>query len=144
MGKLDCRQVKELAISFIANQLSETLHNSVLEHLMECNDCFEYYCRKASSLNQRLNLDKKISMPTTDVDTFYVNWTDAVKNNDLSALMQSKAIRDSVQENYNVADDGSEDEVFREFGLFLIKKICQKIDHLENCLSKSEEASKNA
>lgn len=69
----------------------------------------------------------------TSIKIPYESWTEACKVTDLTILMQAKAVRDSVYERYNVGVD--EEEIFRDFGLFIMKKICQKIDHLEKCLT---------
>lgn len=149
---------KHFAEPFIKKEVSRKLHNEILDHLVDCKECFQYYIRVAEKLKRSIEFEngsaKLIVDPKNktikeiessgvhkgEMENPYQNWTEACKLTDLSVLMQVKAVRDSVHEVYDVEE--GESEIFRDFGLFIIKKICQKVDHLENCL-KLEEAKRN-
>ncbi len=142
--------------AFIRKEVSEKLYGEILDHLTECDDCFKYYLEKVKEMSKDIDIKQRdtiftiktnrekleISEPklTENVQNPYINWVEACKVTDLSVLMQAKAVRDSVREVYDVEE--GESEIFRDFGLFVIKKICQKIDHLEKCLALAETERK--
>ena len=72
-------------------------------------------------------------------------WTTAYKLNDYSELMNVKAVRDVLNSAKNDTLDEEQAECNREFTMYITKKICQKIDHLEKCLKlKESEGKKDA
>lgn len=143
---------RHFAEAFIRKEVSKKLYGEILDHLAECDDCFKYYVEKAKEMSRDIDIKQgdtiftiktdgeklEIQEPTLteSVQNPYINWVEACRVTDLSVLMQAKAVRDSVKEVYDVEE--GESEVFRDFGLFVIKKICQKIDHLEKCLTLAE------
>lgn len=151
MSYISCSTVRHFAEAFVKDELSNKLHDEIVDHIIGCEKCFNYIVTIAKKLGCTAIIEKSTETlslveptPKKDVPTIskgvynlYDTWTDASKACDLSVLMQLKAVRDSVTEKYEVPE--GESEIFRKFGLFIIKKICQKIDHLETCY-KLEEA----
>lgn len=153
MSSISCATVRHFAPAFLRDELSNKLHDEIVDHIIVCEKCFKYIVTLASKMGctaiiEKSNkissqaetpIKKEVPSIAKGVYNLYDTWTDASKACDLSVLMQLKAVRDSVTEKYDV--DENEEETFRNFGLFVIKKICQKIDHLETCY-KLEEAKK--
>lgn len=136
--KMNCKMCKSLMLPFIQGYLTDNLHNKILQHLEKCPDCMREYLLKASNMNVQLSFKPKVTAPVKINDSLYKSYVDALKAEDLTVLMNVKAVRDCTIEcaEINETKDESESETFRDFSFFLIKKICQKVDLLEKCLTK--------
>ncbi|MCM1324171.1 MAG: hypothetical protein NC218_08410 [Acetobacter sp.] len=143
MGAISCTTARHFAEAYIRGELSNKLHDEITDHITACKKCFNFYVETARDLGEIMIVDhsdsrkikeeksKPVAKINRGVYNLYDTWVDAAKATDLSLLMQLKAVRDSVTENYDVPE--GESEIFRDFGMFIIKKICQKIDHLNAC-----------
>lgn len=155
---LSCATVKYFAEAFVKDEISDKLHDEIVDHIIGCEKCFNYIVtiantlqcpaiierrfKQSQSTDTEVNKVEKKNAPVSSkgVYNLYNSWTDAAKVCDLSILMQLKAVRDCSMEIFEVPE--GESETFRDFGLFIIKKICQRIDHLEKCYNLKDAKAK--
>jgi len=157
-----CSYVESLRHDYFTHQLTNNQMHLVVNHLRKCSKCLASYFEYATSIGiefdivrevLKINLkypkdenyteDEPIEEPspedTNAVTKFIANaWTIAAKEEDYYKLMNSRAIRDCVKERSALSDNENTSEQQRAFNLYLIQKICQKIDHLELCYNLKE------
>lgn len=161
----NCEYVRSLMKAYFMHSATNKQIHTVVNHLKKCHSCFKYYLEYAESVGLEFDLTREIikahykyplseseSEPDCDDDSYddnattntdlmeYVKnvWYNAAAEEDYFKLMNSKAIRDCVKEANELANNEDTSEAQREFKLFLIKKICQKLDHLEACYNMKE------
>lgn len=103
---------------------------------------------KCSTIVAIRHLDRKKEMfkkyeSREGTRTLCDKWATASRMNDYSELTKVHAIRQIMLNAKNDYRDEELGESYRQFNNFLYKKICQKIDFLENCF-KIEEKSEDA
>lgn len=176
-----CDIVKRKADDYLFPCLSICQMDIILEHLVKCKECRNYYINYAKKKNYHFNLVREIfrlemrslndciyqgkrlrsmtALLTEDdqpkkskkelMQDEEVNqkskdneWSEYYIRSDYSFLMNAKAVREiMLSQNEQAREIQSNDELGNnqsKFTRFLVKKVCQKIDHLEKCLAIKE------
>ena len=150
MSKITCTKARYFAERYIKGEVSDKLKEEILEHITDCDECFQYYMDLAKTMRRNLDLDA-FTISNAECDAMpkpanvvrknksiveicpYTTWSDACRATDLTVMMQVKALRDFFTETVDVNE--GESEIFRNFGLYICRKICQRVDHLEACFN---------
>lgn len=162
MHKIDfsCSMVLSLKKQFFGTGLNKYIEDNVIRHLLTCKECRRIYSDYAKEVGyKKFNLityaikfcehNKDFSSSKTreylsevqDNKTVRIHsrlWTRAAVNFDIEKLMNMRAFRDLSRE-YN-SPTGLD---YSEFIKHVTLKIAKRIDHLEECLLKSEEVEIN-
>lgn len=134
---MNCAMARALKWSYFGVGLNEFAEEELINHLLNCPRCRKEYEEYAKQINwgdfdiedialkfkHKMIEDKKASKET---------WMLKFQNKKVIKLATSKAIRDIILNERNI-----------KFQEFLVKKICQKLDHLEECYNKEGEKVKN-
>lgn len=150
MSKITCTEARYFAERYIRGEVSNKLKGEISEHIAVCDDCFQYYLDLAKAMRRNLDMGA-FPIPNIESDAApksanvviknksivdmcpYTTWSDACRATDLTVMMQVKALRDFFTETVDVNE--GESEMFRNFGLYICRKICQRVDHLEACFN---------
>lgn len=133
-----CRNICNKSNDYFYGRLSKEDKYEVISHLLNCKKCLAKYINDAASVGLSFDLLRECLHLGLNMDNASLaqdKWSSAAKSGDLTELMNIKAVRDIVLSTKNDTTDEDFSDKIRQFGLFLIKKICQKIDHLEQCLA---------
>jgi len=176
-----CDIVKRKADDYLFPCLSICQMDIILEHLVKCKECRNYYINCAKKKNYHFNLVREIfrlemrslndciyqgkrlrsmtalltegkqpqkpqkePMQNKEVDQKRKDseWSEHYIRSDYSFLMNAKAVREiMLSQNEQAREMQNSDELGdnqSKFTRFLVKKVCQKIDHLEKCLAMKE------
>lgn len=127
--EFNCGLVRSLKWSYFGIGVNPCAEKKIIEHLLSCPKCrkeYEEYARKSNWGEFDVeDIASKYRMKIEELGKPKDEWITKYKNKEVIRLAASKAIREvmmSVKQ--------------REFGEFLIKKICQRLDHLEACYNK--------
>lgn len=154
-----CSMVLSMKKIFFGTGLNMWVEDNVLRHLLTCKKCREIYNQYAKEVGYKnFNLIKyciKFSeqhkgyqlktteylSETKDNKVYRIHshlWTRAASNFDIDKLMNMRAFRDLAME-YN-SPTGMD---YSDFMKYIALKIAKRIDHLEECLLKTEEQISN-
>lgn len=142
---------------YFAGSVATPMKDRLLAHIIECKECRKAYREWASEIGQSFNIAKHVKQIKMDIQANYVNlecrsykayeehrkkvpavakinlsFADAARKEDYATIMNCKAIRDFVREDFDVQP--GQEVVYRRFGVFMTIKIAEKIDYLEKCL----------
>lgn len=127
----NCSLVRSLRWSFFGVGVNKCAEKKIIEHLLKCKKCRQEYEDYAKKVNwgkfDVYDLAQKFKKKYEADDSTQYTWIDKYKNKEVIKLAASKAIREIIMYENNV-----------NFQRFLTKKMCQKLDHLENCYNKEE------
>ena len=132
---MNCAMARALKWSYFGTGLNNFAEEELINHLLNCPACRKEYEEYAKKCNWgEFNVEdiaakfgEKVKSKEEEV-----TWLEKYKNKQVIKLAVSKAIREIILE-----------ERDRKFSAFLVKKLCQKLDHLEECYKK-ERTKKNA
>lgn len=155
---ISCDSCRERVAEFFRKELTPEVYELCLIHMVGCDSCHKFYVKYAKEKgysfdlakrlikfsNQRKDLVsprtpdriKKMTKKSGTMTSICKQdrWTRAAIRYDVSELMQVQAFRDFAIEYDPKYDKGDTD--YGDFYKFITKKICQKIDFLENCLDR--------
>lgn len=154
-----CDMVLSLKKIFFGTGLNVFVEDEVLRHLLTCKKCRTAYTEYAKEVGYKKfniinysiqfvenNKDFKASKTREYLSEVKGNkkfrvlsrpWTRAANNFDIYKLMSLKAFRDlSLEYNSPTGMD------YSDFVKYMSLKIAKRIDHLEECLIKTEELEK--
>lgn len=159
---IDCNITSIFCQKFFNNDLKTKLKDMVFAHVLECQKCQNKYSNYAREIGLKgwtpheaafkfiseLSLeDYERYTKTRDIliDTYKYshddfvksNWVDKVEEYKVEELLQLQPFRDLINEYNNKVDKGDVDYV--PYYKHIMKKIAQKIDHLEECYKKDTE-----
>lgn len=161
-----CTMVKAIIKDFFNGKVAPKVKDMIIAHLLSCHNCEDVYINYAMEIGlvkwSPLNAAKKFIAEcgeddflcertnlaldgldinySSDSELKFDQWTRAAKAWNIGKLKKVKAFSDLIiNMDYLVhkSDEDKDDHV--EFLRYETKKICQKIDHLELCLAKSED-----
>ena len=135
---MNCSMARALKWSYFSTGLNSFAEEELINHLLNCPNCrkeYEDYAKQikwgefdiediALKFKHKSSVEKKSSNET---------WMFKFNNKKGIKLAVSKAIRDIILNEKNI-----------NFQEFLVKKICQKLDHLEECYKKEGGEKQNA
>lgn len=133
-----CKNICNKSNDYFYGRLSKEDKLEIISHLLKCKKCLAKYVNDAASVGLSFDLLREclhLGLSINDVKSAQDKWSFAARSGDLTELMNVQAIRDIVLSTKNDTTDEDFSDKIRQFGLFLIKKMCQKIDHLEQCLA---------
>lgn len=135
---MNCTMARALKWSYFGIGINGYTEQELIEHLLNCPKCRKEYEEYAKHIGWgEFNIEDiaaKFKQQHKDrLDKENNTWMFKYSNDQVIRLAASKAIRQIMMSEKN-----------EKFGRFLIKKICQKLDHLEQCYEKEYEESKNA
>lgn len=159
-SKINCSMCLTFVKPFFSNDLSPTVRDHVLAHLLACPNCakkfvsyakeiglkqwkvvdaaMDFITKKDKYHNARnlIHTQEELSHLGLDKEMEIRSkvWTRAANMMDMEKLMQMKSFRDLMQEDVTYRQDEMLD--YYEFGKFLALKLAQKVDHLEECYLK--------
>lgn len=155
--KIGCHTVELCRAAFFNGVLSSNVRSMIVEHLVACQSCLKYYCSYAKQNEITAFLDSRFKkcITTTDlraeINTAYeeaieqlrgkgevtgefAHWVDYIESDSYIKVLQVKSVRDFVKEYNHDFDDGNTD--YEKWAKFMAKKMCQKVDFLEDCFKK--------
>lgn len=164
--ELKCAMVRAMVKDFFNDRTKGKVKDMIIAHLLTCHNCENMYinysldigltswtplkaakkflveCGEDDFLCERTHLALGSDVVTTECDSEVIldQWTRAAKGWNIGKLKKVKAFSDLIigMDYLLNKSEESQDDHF-EFLKYETKKICQKIDHLELCLSKSGE-----
>lgn len=127
--EFNCGLVRALKWSYFGIGVNQCAEQKIIEHLLSCPKCrkeYEEYAKKVGWGKFDVeDIANKYRMKTEDMGKPKEEWITKFNNREVIRLAASKAVREvmmSVKQ--------------KDFGEFLVKKICQRLDHLEACYNK--------
>lgn len=163
---LTCQVCSNLMSLYFNDRLIPILKLKILKHIRSCVACYnEYNEYSKKHLGTCFNLDDEVDIIATkanikdtviklrekkkEIETKFNNadfetskskdftkdyYTQAALDYDLVVLLSLQSFSDFVNEYNKAVDVGDVD--YKPFYQFMAKKMCQKIDHLEECFGK--------
>lgn len=155
--EIDCRLAACLMRIFFNANITTSIKDSIVTHLIRCNSCRQKYEEYAKAIGTKFEIDEEIkkiydeydniakeesatmeskekNSKVTKVRTYY----DMAKEKDISSLMNVQSVRERFKEQYN-ANDIEYMKKLQEFGWYLAEEMCKRIDTLENLYKLSGE-----
>lgn len=153
--EIDCRLAASLMRIFFNANITTSIKDSIITHLIKCKSCRQKYEDYAKAIGQKFELDNEINKiyeeydaiideESTNMDekstevikkkTYY----EIAKEKDISSLMNVQSVRERFKEQYSV-DDEDYMKRLQDFGWYLAEEMCKKIDVLENLYKLSGE-----
>lgn len=133
---MNCSMARALKWSYFGVGINRFAEEELINHLLNCPKCRKEYEEYAKKIDWgEFNIEDiaaKFKNKHPDEKKDEDTWISKYQDEKIIKLAVSKAIREVILTERN-----------RDFANFLIKKICQKLDHLEQCYKK-EEDKKNA
>lgn len=133
----NCNLVRSLKWSYFGVGVNDFAEKAIIEHLLSCPKCrkeYEEYAKKVGWGKFDIeDIANKYKNKITELGKPKEAWITKYNNKEVIRLAASKAVREVMM---SVKD--------RKFGEFLIKKICQRLDHLELCYSKEIELNEKS
>ncbi len=135
---MNCAMARALKWSYFGIGINAFAEEELINHLLNCPKCRKEYEEYAKQINWgKFDIEdialkfkhKLIEENKNESET----WMLRLQNKKVIKLATSKAIREIIL--------SEKDKDFKEF---LIKKVCQKLDHLEECYKKEGNNTTNA
>lgn len=134
MSNMNCNLVQSLKWSFFGIGVNDVCEKAIIEHLLSCQKCrksYEEYAKKVGWGKFDVeDVATKYRNKTTALNKPKDSWMVKYQNEEIIRLAASKAIRQIIMSVKN-----------KDFCDFLVKKVCQKLDHLELCYEKEAEVT---
>lgn len=153
MSKISCSLATNLVGLFYDGDLSLSVEDMVLDHLVSCPSCRVFYgdyCKYHNLVTYHIFEDKLNNEHVTKEEirealdiirkehkykvTDNLRWVDYAQEWDIPKLCGLVSFRDFTKEYDPRRDDGTCD--YTDFNKFMALKFCKQIDFLEECLSK--------
>lgn len=160
--ELSCSTVLSMKKIFFGIGVNKYIEDNILRHLLTCEKCRKAYSSYAREVGYtKFNLityairfcenNKDMSNSKTkeylsevqegkEARILSKHWTRAAKDFDIDKLMNMKAFRDLSIE---LDSKGCQDLDYSDFVKFMATKYAKHIDHLEECLLKTEKVINN-
>lgn len=145
--EIDCRLAACLMRIFFNANITTSIKDSIITHLIKCKDCRQKYEDYAKAIGQKLELDTEIekvyeeynaiidkeSIKKEEKNTAVIKkktYYEIAKEKDISSLMNVQSVRERFKESYSVNDEDYMKKL-QDFGWYLAEEMCKKIDVLE-------------
>lgn len=156
---LSCSMVLSMKKIFFGTGVNMWMEDNIIRHLLTCQKCRDIYTQYAKEVGYKnfnlikyaikfANQNKQYQLKTTeylnevkDNKAFRIRsrlWTRAANDFNINKLMNMKAFRDLC-----IEYDSPTGMDYSDFMKYISIKIAKRIDHLEECLLKTEEGMKN-
>lgn len=147
--ELTCNTVQMLVTGYFNNKLPLEVRDAIITHITKCKECEKMYRELGRAYGFNFNVDEEIKKILDEYDKrdeekegkskgkkkvkeSVHKWFNAAKKKDIATVMAVKAVRDfMISEGRNVQDEQDILDT-AEYGWYVIKKICKKVDKLEN------------
>lgn len=154
-----CSMVLSMKKIFFGTGVNVWVEDNIIRHLLTCKSCRDIYTQYAKEVGYKnFNLIKyaiRFAQQNKDLNLKTMEylqetkdgkkgrvlsrmWTRAANDYDIDRLMNLKAFRDLCFE-YN-SPTGMD---YSDFMKYVVLKIAKRVDHLEECLLKSDEVLSN-